>query len=196
MENQLDFKKDANDSIKSETAVKILLEKRHPWLKIEIVAWLHLKYDLKVIKGAWPFKDWDTIDVKENFNKNFSTIFLEAVNNWWNNQLKEEEYNIETTISNATVKSWWWSFAESMKDTNYIFFMDKEWMDKKQKWSRVAYLISREDIFLNNCEEAIKNGTKAVKWNKISKKDENHKWRSAYIITSLESYPNKIQYLF
>ena len=192
--NTLSFNKDANNSFSSEQAAKLLLEKRLN-VKIDIVAWQHLKYDLIIIEWNKDYPTWTTIDVKENFKRGYKTIFLEAINNGWNNDIKDEEYNIETFVKPCYVKSWWWSFSDAMAKTDYILFFDKEWQDIQAKGKREAYLISRKDILENNNEKNIKAWKWKVKWNKISVRW-NSRWRSAYIITYLADYKNKICFKF
>lgn len=193
-QNTLNFQKDANNSFSSEEAAKILLEKRLN-VKIDIVAGQHLKYDLIITEGNEKYPTWTTIDVKENFRRTSTIIFLETINNGWNSDLKDDEYNIETVVKPWNVKSWWWSFSEAMDKTDYILFFDKEWSDSSAKGSRIAYLIPKQDILDNNNEENIKKWIWKVKWNKISI-NWSAKWRSAYIMTSLEKYKNKICFTF
>ena len=194
--NTLNFNKDANNSFSSEQAAKILLETRLN-VKIKIVAWQHLKYDLIISEWNKNFPKWTTIDVKENFNRWSKIIFLEAINNGWNNALKEDDNNIETSVQSPDikVKSWWWSFSENMAKTDYILFFDKEWQDSTARGKREAYLIPRKDILENNNEKNIKAWIWKVKWNKISVRW-NSKWRSAYIITPLAKYQNRIYFQF
>lgn len=194
--NTLNFNKDANNSFSSEEAAKTLLEQRLN-IKIENVAWKHLKYDLIITEWNNKFPKWTTIDVKENFNRWSKIIFLEVINNGWNNALKEKDSNNETSVQSSDVKvnSWWWSFSENMAKTDYILFFDKEWQDSTARGKREAYLIPRKDILENNNEKNIKAWIWKVKWNKISVRW-NSKWRSAYIITPLTKYQNRIYFNF
>ena len=194
--NTLNFNQDANNSFLSEKEAKNLLEKKLN-VKIDIVAQKHLKYDLIIREWNKNYPTWTTIDVKENFKRWNKIIFLEVINNGWNYALKEDENNIETVVQSPNVKvnSWWWSFSEPMAKTDYILFFDKEWQDSESIGKREAYLIPRKDILANNNETNIKAWKWKVKWNKISVRW-NSKWRSAYIITPLANYKNKIPFKF
>ena len=194
--NTLDFNQDANNSFLSEKEAKNLLEKKLN-VKIDIVAQKHLKYDLIIREWNNNYPTWTTIDVKENYKRKSDIIFLEVINNGWNYALKEDKNNIETFVQSpdVNVKSWWWSFSDAMAKTDYILFFDKEWQDSESIGKREAYLIPRKDILENNNEKNIKAWKWKVKWNKISVRW-NSKWRSAYIITSLDKYKNKIYFKF
>lgn len=192
--NTLNFNEDANNSFSSEQAAKILLEQRLN-VKIDIVAWQHEKYDLIISEWNKNFPKWTTIDVKANFNRWSKIIFLEVINNGRNDALKENDYNVETIVKSDYVKSWWWSFLENMAKTDYILFFDKEWQHKTARGKREAYLIPRKDILANNNETNIKAWKWKVKWNKISVRWDS-RWRSAYIITPLAKYQNRIYFQF
>lgn len=191
----LDFNADANWSLSSEKAVATLLEKTY-WIKIKLVSDQHKKYDLVIIDWNWYFENNTTIDVKANLNINYNSVYLEAVNIWWNNWISDDDYNIKQILNTmCEIKSYWWSFYENIKDTDYIFLLDKDWQNIDRKGNRIWYLIPQIDILNNNMEKDIINGLYPVIWNKISYRW-NSKWRSAYIIASLNNFENKIKFKF
>lgn len=184
----LNFENDMN-VLESEKAALMLLEKAF-WIKLKLVSDEYKKYDLIVIEWNQYFPVWTTIDVKSNLflkendrfnNQDDTNIFfiLEKVNVWWNYNIPDDEKWKSFIDDNVEIKSWWWAFEENMENTDYIFFLDKDFNKKEFQWNRYWYLVHKNSIINNNYEEEIKNGKHIVTWNYVSYRN-NKKWRSAF----------------
>lgn len=162
------FDNDVRKWKQAENYIQSKLERQY--FKLENVSNNNLKYDFRITSVLWQdvmkyFSIWETIDVKTNFDIKRNWFFLEVISTA---SRSEENKNIKRwTIHENWLKihSFWWSFSDNMKDTDWILFLDKNYSNEELVGKRKGYFVKRDEILKNNREREIKLWIDEFIWN-------------------------------
>lgn len=180
-----------NDVKEWKVAEKYIQEKlRQSWLIVKNVSNNNLKYDFIITDLLTDelrrlFKVGETIDVKTNLIPGSSNFIFEVIStssrkNIWTKKC----WNIKEDW--LQIYSYWWSFSENMKDTDWILFLDKDYNREEKRGLRRWFIVSRQEILKHNKEKEIKEWLSSFYWTSTKFPNEKEKY-SAYIWVPIKS---------